>query len=307
VLPLAELRAAFGDRLQENALMANYTTAHVGGPADALLVVQSMDELRSTIQSLWQLDVPFHLLGSGSNVLVSDAGVREIVVINHARNVKIDVHTNPPSVLAESGANLGAVARQVALRGLSGLEWASSIPGSVGGAVYGNAGANGSDTASNLILADILHRLNGSETWPVERFEYAYRSSVLKRATSQVVILAARLRLTQDNAKEVQARMDTFNERRRSTQPAGASTGSTFKNPAGDYAGRVVEAAGLKGARCVDAEISAQHANFIINHGHAHASDYWTLIQKARQAVQDRFGITLDLEIEMLGDWAAKS
>jgi UDP-N-acetylmuramate dehydrogenase len=305
VLPLKELRAAFGDHLQENALMANYTTARVGGPADALLVVQSLDELRSTVQNLWRMDVPFHLLGSGSNVLVSDTGVHEVIVINHARNIKVEVHNAPLSVWVESGANLSAVARQVALRGLSGLEWASSIPGSIGGAVYGNAGANNSDMAENLILAEILHPITGSEMWSMERLEFAYRSSILKRTTSQAVVLAARLRLAQSTIKEVQARMDAFNEKRRSTQPSGASLGSMFKNPVGDYAGRLVEAAGLKGTRIGDAEISSQHANFMINLGHARAADYWNLIQKARQTVHDHFGIDLELEIEMLGDWSA--
>ncbi|MRR52413.1 MAG: FAD-binding protein, partial [Rhodocyclaceae bacterium] len=140
---LSELRSLFGDRLQENVSMANYTTARVGGNAEAMLIAHTSQDLELAALKLWEHGVPFYLLGSGSNILVSDRGLPGVVIINRARNIKIEAHTEPMSVWAESGANLGTVARQVALRGLSGLEWAATIPGSVGGAVYGNAGAHG--------------------------------------------------------------------------------------------------------------------------------------------------------------------
>ena len=283
--------------------MANYTTAHVGGVADAILIAQSTAELESIVRRLWELATPFLIFGSGSNVLVSDAGIRKLVVINRAHTVKIDSQHNPPSVWAESGANLGSLARQVALRGLGGLDWAANIPGSIGGAVYGNAGAHDADMHSNLIMAEILHRIEGQQSWPVDRLEYQYRSSILKRNPDQAVILAARLQLFCSNKEEVQARIETYNAQRRRTQPPGASLGSMFRNPPGDYAGRLIEAAGLKGVRIGGAEISPVHANFIVNKNQAKADDILKLILLAQENVQQKFGIKLELEIELVGDW----
>ena len=295
------LRAAFGSRLQEDVVLANYTTARIGGKADALLPVNTLDELVHAAQTLWSLDVPFTILGSGSNVLVADQGVRAVVLHNRAHTVKIDTHHSPPTVFAESGANLGAVARQCALRGLSGLEWAATIPGTVGGAVYGNAGAHGADMASNLIVAEILHRTQGRQTWPVERLQYAYRTSIIKCERLPLVILSAWLQLQPGATAEVQARMDEFAARRRSTQPPGASLGSMFKNPPDDKAGRLIDACGLKGRRIGGAEISPVHANFFINQGSSSAADMTGLIDLTRRTVANKFGIELELEIELLG------
>lgn len=303
-LPMEKIRAEFGPALQEHVVMANYTTARVGGPADALLPVHTTADLERAVRFLWEEKLPFYILGSGSNVLVSDAGYHGIVLINRARTVKIDARTTSPTVWAEAGANLGAMARQVALRGLSGLEWAATIPGSVGGAVFGNAGAHGGDMAGNLLLAEILHPLEGKQVWPLERMEYSYRSSVLKQTKSQVVLLAARMKLDLSTPAEVQAKMDEFSARRRQTQPPGASLGSMFKNPTGDYAGRLIEAAGLKGSRAGGAVISSVHANFFINEGNATAADLGELIQLARAKVYDQFGVSLELEVELLGDWS---
>ncbi len=302
-LPLDAIRAAFGEHLQENVVLANYTTAHVGGPADALLPVNTLDELEQAVSKLWELQAPFTILGSGSNILVSDAGLHGVAVLNRARNVKIDSRSIAPSVWAESGANLGHMARQVALRGLSGLEWATGIPGSVGGAVYGNAGAHGGDINHCLILAEILHPVQGRVAWTVEQMAYDYRSSLLKREHSPAVILSARLRLEPGNPAEIRTRMDTFSEHRRRTQPPGATMGSMFKNPPGDFAGRLIEAAGLKGSTIGGAEISPMHANFFVNHGTATARDIYQLIHRAQKTVADRFGIQLELEIELLGDF----
>jgi len=304
IYPVEELRNHFGSRLQEQTSMANYTTMRVGGPADLLVVAQSADEIEDAARAFAQHGVPYKILGNGSNVLVSDRGVRGAVIINRAHNIRIDVHSNPPTVYAESGANLGGVARQVALRGLSGMEWAAVIPGSIGGAVYGNAGAMGSDMAHTLVLAEILHPNLVREIWSCERLEYSYRSSVLKRNPGQEVILAARLALSFSSPAEVQEKMESFSAKRRGTQPPGASCGSTFKNPTGDYAGRLIEAAGLKGTRIGGVMFSPMHGNFIINDGKGTASEVFQLIQLARTKVKEDFGVQLELEIELMGDWS---
>jgi UDP-N-acetylmuramate dehydrogenase len=302
-IPLDRLHERFGESLQENVRLSNYTTARVGGPVTALLFAHSSQELADMCSSLWDLDVPFKILGSGSNVMVSDEGLDIVMIINRARAVKIDVHTDPPTVWAESGANLGGVARQTALRGLSGLEWAATVPGTVGGAVYGNAGAHGGDMHENLVVAEILHRSSGRSTWSCQQLGYSYRSSTLKQSSEQAVILRAQMKLSISTREEVQARMADFSSRRRSTQPPGASLGSMFKNPPGDFAGRLIEAAGLKGARIGGAEISSVHANFFVNDEDASSTDIYRLICKAQETVHQQFGIKLELEIELLGKW----
>jgi UDP-N-acetylmuramate dehydrogenase len=308
-----KMRKVFGERLQTGVELARYTSARVGGPADALLVANTARELAEITTALWKLELPFLVLGGGSNVLVSDAGVRGVVVLNRAHKVRFSDRNTPPTVWAESGANFGGLARLAAVRGLSGLEWAAGIPGTLGGAVLGNAGAFENDMSGNLVMAKILHHLsqmeknhqasNRIETWPVERFEYTYRNSILKRQPGSAVVLAARLRLAHSTPEAVQARMGDLSIIRHRKQPPGASTGSMFKNPPGNYAGRLIEAVGLKGAQVGEAQISSLHANFFINQGNACARDFYHLIKMAQVSVMEKFGIGLELEIQLVGEW----
>lgn len=303
LIEMDELRQLFGDRLQENVRMANYTTIRVGGPAAGLLPVYSETELAEAATTLWEHHIPFKVIGSGSNFLVSDKGYDGIILLNRAHNLKIQSTVKPFTVFAESGAIFGTVARQSAMRGLSGLEWANSVPGTVGGAVYGNAGAHGSDVCSDLIMATILHPQLGKESWPVERLEYQYRSSIFRRERVDAIVLSAVFKVKQSTREEAQAKIVNYSEKRRKTQPEGASFGSTFRNPEGDHAGRLIEAAGLKGHTQGNAQISLVHANFIINHGDAKASDIYQLICLARNEVKTRFNVDLVLEIELLGEF----
>ena len=300
-LNLATLRATFGERLQENVILAPFTSARIGGPADALITVKSADELADTVARLWKMDAPYIIFGGGSNVLVSDRGVRGVTVLNRAKDVHFDTG-DQSKVWAEAGTGFSSLANRAAEEGLSGLEWAAAIPGTVGGAVYGNAGAFGGDMAGNLIYAELLTE-NGRERWPVEKMEYGYRTSALKRSTLKFVILAAELRLSHSTKEAVRFKIGEFVSKRKSTQPPGASMGSMFKNPPNDFAGRLIEAAGLKGSRIGNAEISAVHGNFFINHGDTKASDIRALIQLAQKKVLEKFGIDLELEIELIGDW----
>jgi UDP-N-acetylmuramate--alanine ligase len=309
--------------IQKDVPLARYTSSRIGGPADGLLEVHSLETLLEAVQTLWEAEVPFTILGGGSNVLVSDAGVRGVVLVNRSRQVRFDETSTPPTVWADSGANFGLVARQAAQRGLSGLAWAGGIPGTVGGAVFGNAGAHDGDVAHNLILADILHRnavVSPGESpiqrkqWTPEELGFAYRSSRLKnekaggglRQSPQAVVLGALFRLENSSPQAVQAQMDAVVEHRKRTQPPGASMGSMFKNPPGDFAGRLIDAAGLKGARLGDAEISTLHANFFLNRGAARAADVISLLELAKKTVEERFGVRLELEIELVGDWSER-
>jgi UDP-N-acetylmuramate dehydrogenase len=300
-LPLPTLRAAFGVRLQENVPLAPYTSARIGGPADVLLTVTSADELAETVSRLWELEIAYVILGGGSNVLVSDRGVRGVVVLNRAKGVRFD-KGNRPRVHAEAGVVIANLARRAASHGLAGLEWAAAVPGTIGGAVYGNAGAFGGDMAGSLVRAELLTE-QGREFWPVEKMEYGYRTSLLKRQNLRVIVLAAELRLEHSTSEAVSVKISEFSARRKATQPPGASMGSMFKNPPGDFAGRLVEAAGLKGRRIGSAEISPVHANFFINHGQTKAEDVRALVTLAQKSVAEKFGVNLELEIELVGEW----
>lgn len=312
---LQNLRDAFGERLQVDIPLKRYTAARIGGNADAMITAYSSYELAETVRQLWKMEAPFIILGSGSNVLVSDAGVRELVVLNRAKKIHFNTQGQPPTVWVESGANLGALARHAGANGLTGLEWAAGIPGTVGGAIYGNAGAHGADISGNLVMAEILHHIQNNqgdnheilqERWPVERFEFEYRSSIFKRRLGREVILSAELKLATSTNELVQAKMEEYKTMRQKSQPTGASLGSVFKNPEGDRAGRLIEEAGLKGMSLGKVEISQKHANFFINQDSASSSDYAALIRLAQQKVMDKFGVKLELEIELLGDWSGQ-
>jgi len=302
-LPLRKLQALFGDKLQENVRMANYTTTRVGGPASGMISVHTADEMRRTVKILWELDAPFRILGSGSNLLVSDAGYKGVMVHNRCHNVRIDTKGEQPVIFAEGGANLGAVSRQASLRGVSGFEWANSIPGTVGGAVYGNAGAHGSDISKCMLMAQVITKSDGEQNLDSEGMGFRYRSSQFKRDGEEVVILSASFFGTKVEPEVTQKLLEELTEKRRQTQPVGPSFGSTFKNPKGDFAGRLLEAAGMKGVTSGHASISTVHANFILNDGEATAQDYYRLIRLAQKKVKEQFDVSLNLEIELLGEF----
>ena len=298
-----QLQQLLGRGFEEAVPLSKHTTAHVGGPADAVCITNNSDELAQVCGLLWQWQVPFRILGKGSNVLVADTGIHEVIIINRSKAIQFDEDADPISVYAESGVNFGGLARQAAIRGLSGLEWVNSVPGTVGGGVYGNAGAHGSDTEHSLILANILHPIQGKMRLTAAEMQYAYRSSVFKRNHEPVIILSAVFRLEKSTREAVEERMASFTEHRQITQPPGASLGSMFKNPPGDYAGRLIEAAGLKGTKIGGAEISSKHANFFLNDEQATANDIYRLIQLAKNTVKQKFDRDLELEIELIGDW----
>jgi UDP-N-acetylmuramate dehydrogenase len=302
------LHTQFGEGLMLNEELARYSVMHVGGPADYLLAVDSESELESSIRFLWQEQIPFILLGGGSNVLISDAGIREVVLINEAKKIiYLDEESNAPRVKAESGASFGKLARRTGAKGYSGLEWGANVPGTVGGAVVNNAGAFGSNVAENLIVADILHpsgkELQRSE-WSVEHFAYDYRTSVIKTGQQSAVVLSATFLLEKSTPELVKERISNFSEKRRTSQPQGASLGSMFKNPPGDFAGRLIEEAGLKGTRIGGVEISNTHANFFINQDNGSANDIAELIALVRDRVAEKFEVELELEIQFIGDWS---
>jgi UDP-N-acetylmuramate dehydrogenase len=208
---------------------------------------------------------------------------------------------------AESGMNLSSLSRQCISKGLGGLEWAISVPGTVGGAVVGNSGAHGGDMAGNIRAVTIWEPGRGQRIYRLDQLQYDYRTSILKkeqqRNVSRRVVLSAELELKPENVDVLQARADGFIAHRKQTQPSGATVGSMFKNPENYYAGYLIEAAGLKGLTIGGAHISEKHANFFVNDDTASAEDIRSLIAEAWHAVRDQFGVELELEVELVGAW----
>ncbi len=297
------LKDIFGDRLTVNTSMAPYTTTKVGGNADALLTVDNALDLEKAIGTCWLMNLPVILLGSGSNILVSDKGIRSVVVINRTQHSQISLESEFPTVWTESGVSLAQLARVVAEAGFSGLEWASPIPGTVGGAIYGNAGAHGGEISKSLVLAEILHHDQGMVSLNSDQMNFGYRSSILKNSPGKMAILSGTFRLEKSISEKVLTKMKDIAEKRRCTQPVGPSFGSTFRNPPEDKAGRLIEACGLKDKKIGGAIISSKHANFILNTSNATAEDYWQLLEMAYDKVKEKFGISLIPEIELVGEW----
>jgi UDP-N-acetylmuramate dehydrogenase len=311
MMNLAGFQSAIGimqAAIRLNEPLARYTTARIGGPADVLVEAASATDLKSLSVAARKWGLPITILGGGANVLVSDAGLRGLVIINKAKRIEF---REGAQVWCESGTVLPTLARECVAHGLAGLEWAVGVPGTVGGAVVGNAGAHGRDVAADLLSATILNEVNEVLDWPKSDLEFEYRSSRIKRQSrglpagrhTPYVVLAATFQLTAADPGELARQANEFNDYRRRTQPPGASLGSMFKNPPGQAAGQLIDQCGLKGTRVGDAEISAVHANFFVNLGQARASDVKTLIDLAQRRVKERFGVELELEIELLGEW----
>lgn len=300
-----KLKALLGHHLLYDEPMAKHTAARIGGPADYLYhAKRSLDELLEVIALAWSLEIPVRILGSGANVLVGDKGIRGLVVINSVSEITFGEWHDGRNVCATSGANLKIVAYKCQAQGISGFEWAVSIPGTIGGAVVNNAGAHGGDMAACVRDVVIMDYRKGPQLLTCEELAYGYRTSALKtRANRQFIVLMATLALSRGEPDAIKAKMDELIAHRKRTQPPGASLGSIFKNPPGDYAGRLIEAAGLKGYCIGGAQVSPVHANFFINIGSATAHDYYALIRYVQEKVEQHSGVLLQPEVELVGEF----
>jgi UDP-N-acetylmuramate dehydrogenase len=307
-----EAAEALGVTVAADEPLARHTTFHIGGPADLYAVASNIAQLERLAELAAAHALPLTIVGGGSNILVSDGGVRGLVIANQTRhfemqNAECGMQNGTPHfdfciLHSDSGVALAGLARWTIKQGWAGLEWAVSVPGTVGGAVIGNAGAHGGDIASNLAWALIAEPGQGRALLTAADLAFTYRSSILKRQSGGAVVLAAGFKLTRGDPAELTARADGFLARRRASQPTEPSAGSIFRNPPGDYAGRLIEAVGLKGHRIGGAQVSPRHANFIINVARAAAADVLALIDLIRQRVFAQFGVELIPEIVFLGD-----
>lgn len=318
VEPDLSVPAAFGVRVEQDRPLAPFTSIKIGGPAEYFAKVETVAQLLKLVRWARSIGLPYLILGGGSNVLISDAGVRGLVIHNRCRTVRVDEPPccdypldERPFVFAESGAPTAGVARTAVRAGLTGLEWAVSIPGTIGGAVVNNAGAHGGEIKDVLWNALVLDEEDTVQDFRPAHFAYAYRQSSLKRgrviqAGFGPVVLTVNFRLHRGDPAQIRATADGYLEHRRRTQPVEPSLGSTFTNPPGDFAGRLIEAAGLKGYRIGGVMVSPVHANFIVNPGGvgaATAADVVRLIDHIRTTVLQRFGVELKPEIQWVGTW----
>lgn len=276
--------------------LAKHTSFNIGGPAQWF--VETAD-----LRSVEGLDVPVFVLGAGTNLLVADEGVEGLVV----RCVSRGFEVSGTRIRAEAGLKMMRLARVAADHDLTGFEWAIGVPGSVGGAVYQNAGCWGRELKDVLVEAEGLTPDGQSVVWSPADLELGYRHSALRHgALRGHRVVAMTVQLEPGDGALSRAEMARMTRERNRTQPIQTKNcGSVFVNPPGDSAGRLVEAAGLKGAEEGAAQISPIHANFIVNRGGATAADVWALIQRARSAVRERFGVELEPEVERVGRWPA--
>jgi len=299
------LQRRWADRLRVDEPMAEHTSYRIGGPADLYVVAESGDELAQLIVLAGEHNVPVFVMGRGTNILVADAGIRGLVIELRARQAHYSTCDGETILRAEAGANLREIAGESVARGLAGIEWAVGIPGSVGGAVVGNAGAFGG-YMSDVVRSLTVLEASGVREMSAAEARFDYRTSRFKigsKAAGREIILAAEMVLRPEPVAVLEERVAEYTRRREERQPAEPSAGSVFKRTAQYPAGFLIEQAGLKGARRGEAMISPKHANFIVNLGRARATDVKALIELAQETVLREFGERLELEIELVGEW----
>jgi UDP-N-acetylmuramate dehydrogenase len=289
----------------EDEPLASRTSFGIGGPADFFVEMARPDAIAGVLDGCKQRSIPYLLLGAGTNLLIADAGIEGLVV----RVVNRDHHIDGTRVRAAAGLKMMRLARIVADAGLRGFEFAIGVPGTVGGAVYQNAGCWGKELREVLLEAGGFTAGAGRQTWKPKDLELGYRTSALRDgALKGSLVVDATIQLEHGDGEEAKRLMARLTKERNETQPIKTKNcGSVFKNPPGDSAGRLVQAAGLKGAREGAAVISPLHGNFIVNEGGATAADVRRLIERTQAEVRRRFNAVLETEVEMVGRWPKKN
>ena len=284
--------------LLEQELMSRHTSFRIGGPADYFVEPASVDELAGVLSLARQEKVPFFIVGNGSNLLVSDEGFRGMIV--HTGGSLRSISVEGDVIYAQAGALLGAVAGAALEAGLTGMEFAAGIPGTLGGAVCMNAGAYGGEMKDILLDAEVLTQDGERLVIPVEELDLSYRHSIIFE--KNYIVLAAHIRLSRGDKIQIRNRMNELAGARKEKQPLEyPSAGSTFKRPEGYFAGKLIQDAGLKGYTVGGAQVSEKHSGFVINRGGATAEEVRFLIRQVRSKVKQQFGVELEPEVRMLG------
>ena len=296
------LSAAMGnDRILLQESMKKHTTFRIGGPADVFAVPQTIDEAAEIVRVCREHGTPFYVIGNGSNLLVSDSGYRG-VVLQIFKNLS-EIIIDEENVTVQAGAMLSVIAKKALACGLTGFEFASGIPGTMGGAAVMNAGAYGGEMKDVLTEVTVLTADGSIETVPAEELQLGYRHSIIPE--KNWIVLGAKLKLSKGDPEQVAARMEELKVQRVSKQPLDLpSAGSTFKRPPGAFAGKLIMDAGLRGFSIGDAQVSEKHCGFVVNKGNATAENVCDLIAEVTERVREYSGITLEPEVKMLGEFS---
>jgi UDP-N-acetylmuramate dehydrogenase len=286
-------------KVKRNELLSQHTTMKIGGPADIFIEPSSLENIQKVMTFLKDRQIPWRAIGRGSNLLVSDKGIEGVVIKLGSGLDHLTI--NDSTITVGGGHSLVSLSTLISKKGLSGLEFASGIPGSVGGAVYMNAGAHGSDISKMLTKAHVLFE-DGSIEWILnDEMEFTYRTSVLQKKRPGIV-LEAEFQLSKGDRTAIVSQMQKNKDYRKETQPWNfPCAGSIFRNPLPNYAGKLIEDAGLKGFQMGGAKISEMHGNFIVNAGNATAKDVLDLIQYIKDTILNLYGIKMETEVEIIG------
>lgn len=297
---LDRLAEKHGVALERNVPLGPLTTLRVGGAADRMVTIRGVDELVTALEVARLAGVAAGVLGKGSDIVVADDGVRGLVIRNRADAIEIDGRT----VRSDSGTAMATLVKRCTSVGLAGIEFGISIPGSLGGAVWANAGAHDGEMKDIVVGVEAWSPATGRTTFDNAACAFAYRDSRFK--SSGEIVLGASLALSPGTEDEIAGRVAAHQAQRRATQPlAEQNAGSVFRNPPGDHAGRLIDAAGLKGFRIGSAEVSTLHANFIVVDRGGSASDVRSVGDHVRAVVADTQGVELQYEIEFIGQWGS--
>ena len=300
------IQRRIGVKTSRDEPLGRFTTMRVGGPADLFATVHNVHELRALVRFARSRELPHTLLGRGSNVVIADAGIRGLVIQNRAEGSRVDAQR----YIAEAGVPMARAATETQKAGLTGLEFGLAIPGTVGGAVWANAGAHGSDVRAIVESADVLLADGTESRLAAADLGLGYRESRFKRPGTAAtatpdLVLSATFTLSPASSDEIKARLDDIRRWRQGHQPLGLpSAGSVFRNPDGTSAGKLIDEAGLKGLRIGGATVSEKHANFIVNDQKGSAADVRRLAERVRAEIRERTGVELQFEIEFVGDWS---
>jgi UDP-N-acetylmuramate dehydrogenase len=301
---LRERLAGLG-RLSVDEPMSRHTTFGIGGPADLYLKVDDRQALIDAVLAAKAASISYFVLGSGSNILVGDEGLRGLVIENNTRAIEgpYELAYGRARLSVDSGVSFASLARRVCRAGYWGLEWAAGIPGTLGGAVVYNAGAYGGCLADVLTSIDVIGKDGEIETVPASDLSLEYRGSLFTRGLFRDrVVLGTEMRLRKGDASEILARVEELETKRKTAQPPGRNAGSIFKNPSERPAWWYIDQVGLRGARVGDAEISPKHANFFMNAGRARAAEVKALMDEAMRRVNERFSVELHPEVALVGE-----
>jgi UDP-N-acetylmuramate dehydrogenase len=298
-----EIQRRLGIKTSRDEPLARFTTMRVGGPADLFAVVHNAFELRALVRFARTRGIPHIVLGRGSDLVISDRGIRGLVIQDRAEGSRLDGER----YIAEAGVPMARAATETQRAGLTGLEFGLAIPGTVGGAVWANAGAHEADIAGVLEAVRVLTADGSEVVLPAAELGLAYRDSRFKHPAAggpPELIVEATFRLTPADPETIRARLDDIRRWRQAHQPLGIpSAGSVFRNPTGVSAGRLIDEAGLKGTRIGGAVVSEKHANFIVNDSKGTAADVRRLAEHVQAVIAERSGAELQFEVEIIGDW----